>query len=214
MIVTEAVEAYLNQARRDPDPVLAELEARGREESIPIVVPVTGAALHALALASGARRVVEVGTAIGVSTLHLARAVGEGGRVVSFDIDADRQAVARDALSRAGVVDRVDLRLVDAREGLRELEGEFDLAFVDGVKEQYSDYLDAILPLMRVGGLVLADNVLMSGTVAENESDGHWRADQIAAMRAFNQRLVDDERLATVITPIGDGIAIAVRVDG
>ena len=117
-----------------PDSVLAEMEEQGSREHIPIVVPETGALLHVLALASGARRILEVGTAIGVSTLYLARALPEGGQVVSFEIDAERHGAAREYLERAGVLDRADLRLQDAREGLAALEGEFDMAFVDGVK--------------------------------------------------------------------------------
>src|SRR5205823_11214944 len=102
----------------EPDPVLAEMRAHGARDGIPIVDPETAVLLAVLAHACGARRVVEVGTAIGVSTLHLARAVGDGGTVISFDIDAGRQAAARDYLDRAGVGDRADLRLQDAAEGL------------------------------------------------------------------------------------------------
>src|ERR1700730_5165135 len=108
MIVTEAVADYLAGLRAAPDPVLAEMEAHGAREHIPVVVPETGLLLHVLARASGARRVLEVGTAIGVSTLYLARAPPEDGRVVSFEIDEARQSAARDYLARAGVVDRVD----------------------------------------------------------------------------------------------------------
>src|SRR5947208_4062478 len=118
------------------------MEAQGAREGIPIVQPPTGALLHVLALACGARRVVEVGTAIGVSTLYLARALPEDGLIVSFEIDEARHAAARDYLGRAGVINRADLRLEDARAGLAALEGSFDMAFIDGVKAQYGDYLD------------------------------------------------------------------------
>src|SRR3981081_2588137 len=110
------------------------MEAHAARDHIPIVVPETGALLHVLALARGARRVVEVGTAIGVSTLYLARALSPGGSVISFEIDERRHAAARDYLERAGVLDRVELRLQDARTGLAGLEGPFDMAFIDGVK--------------------------------------------------------------------------------
>jgi len=96
MIVTHAVRDYLSASRADPDPVLAEMEAHGAREGIPIVVPETGALLNVLALAAGARRVLEVGTAIGVSTLYLARALPPDGTVVSFEIDERRHVAARD----------------------------------------------------------------------------------------------------------------------
>jgi predicted O-methyltransferase YrrM len=211
VIVSDAVERYLAGLRDEPDPVLAEMEAHAARDRIPIVVPETGALLHVLALARGAELVVEVGTAIGVSTLYLARALSPGGRVVSFEIDEERHAAARDYLDRAGVLDRVDLRLQDARTGLASLEGEFDMAFIDGVKAQYSDYLDALLPLLGARAVLAVDNVLMSGTVAERRSDGHWTDDQIAFARAFNERLLTDERLTGTVTPVGDGVLIAVR---
>lgn len=212
MIVTEAVSHYLSELPAAPDPVLADMEAQGAAEGIPIVVPETGALLHVLARACGARRVLEVGTAIGVSTLYLARALPEDGQVVSFEIDAVRQSAARDYLGRAGVLDRVDLRLQDAREGLATLSGGFDLAFIDGVKAQYGDYLEAALPLLRPGGVLAVDNVLMSGTVAEGRGDGHWTEDQIASMRELNARLLGDAQLVATLTPVGDGVLVGVRL--
>ncbi|PZS09560.1 MAG: O-methyltransferase [Solirubrobacterales bacterium] len=211
MIVTDAVSGYLSGLRPAPDEVLSEMEAQAMVEQIPIVMPDTGALLHVLALASAARRVIEVGTAIGVSTLYLARALPEGGTVVSFEIDEARHAAARDYLGRAGVLARADLRLQDAREGLAQLSGTFEMAFVDGVKSQYGDYFDALLPLLAPGAVLAVDNVLMSGTVAEGRSDGHWSDEQIATARAFNERLLGDGRLTGTVTPIGDGVLVAVR---
>jgi predicted O-methyltransferase YrrM len=211
MIVTDAVTGYLAELRPQPDPVLAEMEEQGRREGIPIVQPETGALLHVLALAAGARRILEVGTAIGVSTLYLARALPEGGQVVTFEIDAERQAAARAYLGRAGTLDRVDLRLQDAREGLAELQAGFDMAFVDGVKAQYGEYFDGVIPLLRAGGLLAVDNVLMSGTVAENSSDGHWSGEQIATAREFNRGLLGDPQLAATLTPVGDGVLVAAK---
>jgi caffeoyl-CoA O-methyltransferase len=211
MIVTDAVSAYLEALRPEPDAVLADMEAQGEREGVPIVPPVTGRLLAVLAAATGAQRVVEVGTAIGVSTLYVARVLPADGRIVSFDVDPERQAAARGYLERAGVLDRVDLRLEDARDGLASLEGPFDLAFIDGVKAQYGAYLDGVLPLLRPGALVVADNVLMSGAVAEGRASGQWTEEQIVAMRAFNERLVNDASLEASVVPLGDGLALAVR---
>jgi caffeoyl-CoA O-methyltransferase len=211
MIVTEAVTRYLAELRVAPDPVLEEMEAQGAREGIPIVVPETGQLLHVLALACRAERVLEVGTAIGVSTLYLARALPESGRVVSFEIDEERQSAARAYLERAGVLDRVDLRLQDAREGLGSLTDEFDLAFIDGVKAQYGEYFDGVLPLLRSGGVLAVDNVLMSGSVAENRGDGHWTEEQITRAREFNRRLLGDPQLTATLTPVGDGVLVAVK---
>lgn len=212
MIVTDAVRRYTEELRAEPDPVLREMEQHAARDGIPIVVPQTGALLHVLALACAARRIVEVGTAIGVSTLYLARALPADGKVVSFDIDPERQNAARAYLERAGVADRCDLRLKDAREGLVELEpGAYDVAFIDGTKTQYSDYLERLLPLLRNGAMLIVDNVLMGGAVAEGRGDEEWTSEQIKSARAFNERLLHSEGLTGTVTPVGDGVLIAVK---
>jgi caffeoyl-CoA O-methyltransferase len=211
MIVTDAVRDYIASTRRKPDPVLAEMEEHAALSRIPVVVPETGQLLHVLALACRAGRILEVGTAIGVSTLYLARALPPEGRIVSFEIDEQRHSAARDYLARAGVADRADLRLEDARYGLARLDETFDMAFIDGVKTQYGDYFDALLPRLRPGALLAVDNVLMSGTVAEGRSDGQWSEQQIATARAFNKQLLDHDAFVAALTPVGDGILVAVR---
>ena len=212
MIVTEAVARYLQQLRAEPDPVLAEMEQHAARDGIPIVVPQTGTLLQVLALACAARRIVEVGTAIGVSTLYLARALPADGKVVSFDVDPGRQDAARAYLERAGVADRCDLRLKDARDGLTELEqGAYDVAFIDGAKTQYGDYFERLEPLLRIGALLVVDNVLMGGTVAEGRGDGQWTDEQIKSARAFNERLLHSEDLTGTVAPVGDGVLIAVK---
>jgi caffeoyl-CoA O-methyltransferase len=211
MIVTDTVSAYLERVRTPPDPLLAEMEAHALRAGVPIVVPATGQLLHVLALACGARRMLEVGTAIGVSTLYLARALPPGGSIVSFEIDPRRHAEARGYLTRAGLLDRTDLRLQDARDGLATLQGEFDFAFLDGVKAQYGEYFDAVLPLLRPGAVLAVDNVLMSGAVAEPDGNGDRASERLALARAFNQRLLTHERLVGTLTPVGDGVLVAVR---
>ncbi len=212
MIVTDAVRRYTEELRAEPDPVLREMEQHAAHDGVPIVVPQTGALLHVLALACAARHIVEVGTAIGVSTLYLARALPADGKIVSFDIDPERQDAARTYLQRAGVADRCDLRLQDARDGLVQLEsGAYDVGFIDGTKTQYSDYLERLLPLLRKGGMLIVDNVLMGGTVAEGHSDEEWTSEQIKSARAFNERLLHSEGLTGTVTPVGDGVLIAVK---
>jgi caffeoyl-CoA O-methyltransferase len=208
MILERAVADYLASLHAAADPVLAEMREHGRRDGIPIVVPETGALLELLARATGAERAVEVGTAIGVSTLHLARG---GAHVTSFEIDAGRHEAAKDYLARAGLSDRVDLRLQDATEGLAELTGQFDLAFIDGPKQEYGSHLDRVVELVRPGGLIAVDNVLMGGTVATGQPDQIWSADRISTVRDLNDRLMNDPALTATVTPVGDGLALAVR---
>jgi predicted O-methyltransferase YrrM len=207
MIVTDQVRDYLERVRPRPDPVLAEMEAHGARDGIPIVPPNTGALLEVLVRAGRVRRALEVGTAIGVSTLYIARGLADGGTIVSFEVDPERHQAARGYLERAGLLDRTDLHLQDAREGLRSLTGSFDFAFLDGVKSQYGDYLELVVPMLSSGALLAVDNVLWGGTVADPDDD----TENAAGLRAFNQRLLSNPDLIATVTPVGDGVLVAVR---
>lgn len=205
MILNDAVERYLAGLHAPADPVLEAMREHGARDGIPIVAPETGALLEVLAAAIGARRAVEVGTAIGVSTLHLARG---GAHVTSFEVDPERHDAARRYLDQAGLGDRVDLRLADATAGLRALEPPFDLAFVDGPKLSYDEHIERCLELLRPGGLLLVDNALMDGAVAGAPSG--WRGASVENQRELNARLLADLRLSATVTPVGDGVVIAV----
>lgn len=206
MILTDAVDDYLRSLHRDPDAVLQEMRAHGDRDGIPIVHATTGALLETLASQTPGARAVEVGTAIGVSTFHLARG---GASVTSFEIDPERHEHARAYLQRAGL--EADLRLQDATEGLQALEPPFDLGFIDGPKAGYSEHLELIVELLRPGGLLIVDNVLVGGGVATGEATGPWSREQTQEMRAFNERLMDHPRLRGTILPVGDGVALATR---
>jgi len=209
MIVIDSVRAYLDDARPDPDVLLAEMEAHGARDGVPILDPHSAALLHVLARGMGARRIVEVGTAIGVSTLSLARALPDDGELVSFELDRARHAAASSYLSRARLRARVDLRLEDARQGLPRLDGEFDLAFLDGVKAEYLELVELTVPLLRPGGIVAIDNALVDS--AGDAVDGAWSVDRAVAGRQLNDTLLRHPDLVTTIIPVGDGIALAAR---
>ena len=213
MIVTDAVERYLLESRRAPDALLAEMEEHGSRDGVPIVVPETGALLSVLAAACVAGRVVEVGTAIGVSTLYIARAMAPDGVIVSFEVDPERHRAARAYLDRAGVGERADLRLRDAAEGLAELEpGTWDMVFLDGLKNDYPAHLELALPLLRSGGVIAVDNTLLSGTVAGGDAgDGRWGDEAIERMRRFNAELLNRDDMTAALLSVGDGVLVGVR---
>jgi predicted O-methyltransferase YrrM len=206
VITTVPVTQYLEHLRSAPDRVLAEMETHARRDGIPIVVPATGELLQVLAMARGARRALEIGTAIGVSTLYIARGLADGGTIVSYEVDAERHAAAQDYLERAGVGDRVELHLQDAREGLAQQRGKFDFAFVDGIKLQYGDYFEALLPLLDDGAVLVVDNVLQQGAVALQTG-----SEQVSVVRSFNERLLNHHELTATVTPVGDGVLVAVK---
>jgi caffeoyl-CoA O-methyltransferase len=208
LIIRTEQELYLERLLPPRDPILAEMEAVAATEDIPISDPEVGRLLEVLARASGARTVVEVGTAIGYGTLCLARGAPEA-RVLSIDTDPARLARARAYLERAGVMDRVELIEGPALEVLQRLPGPIDLAYVDAVKTEYRRYLDFLLPRVRVGGLLVFDNLLWKGRVAEPpEEEDDREAD---ALRAFNGYLMIHPQLRASLLPLGDGVGLATK---
>lgn len=168
------------------------------------VAPEQGALLTVLAAAMGARTVVEVGTFTGYSTLCLARGVGPDGRVHAHDVSEEWTAIGREHWRLAGVEDRIDLRIGPAAETLATLDtdGPVDLAFIDADKPGYATYLELVHPRMRPGGLILVDNTLWSGAVADPSASGT----DTEALRAFNDAVAVDPRFTTVLLPVADGL--------
>ena len=198
---------YLDALLPPPDPLLAEMEAWAAEHDSPISDPEVGRLLAILARARGARRMLEVGTAIGYGALWLARAAPEA-RVVTIEKDADTAAVARGFLDRGGVLERVEVVEGAALDVLPRLEGPFDLVYLDAVKTEYRRYLDLALPRMAIGGLLVADNLLWKGRVAEPPGERDADAD---ALRAFAGYLMMHPQLQAVVLPLGDGVGLAVK---
>ena len=166
-----------------------------------------GRLLQVLLTSIGARRVLEVGTLGGYSAICMARALPPGGRLLSIEIDEKHAAFARRYVDRAGLTDRIEVRLGRALDVLPSLDGErFDAIFLDADKEPLPTYLDWSLRLVRPGGLIIADNALWGGRVYEqDESD-----DRTRAVREFNRRLSTDPRVLGIIVPTHDGVAVAV----
>jgi caffeoyl-CoA O-methyltransferase len=206
-ILYEDVAQYLESLTPERLDVLLEQEAVAHKRRIPIVGPVVGRLLHQLARMIGARRIFEMGSAIGYSTIWLALAVPEDG--VVFYTDGD-PANAREALGyfqRAGVADRVRILVGDALELLDRVEGEFDLIFNDVNKHQYPDVFRKAVPRLRRGGLLVADNVLWGGRVARGETDPNT-----SAIREFNRLIFSASDLLTTIIPLRDGVSVSLKL--
>src|SRR4051794_687319 len=181
-ILEQHVHEYLDRIRPERSPVMAEMEEVAERDRVPIVHWDTGRVLAALCRALDPI-VLEVGTAIGYSTLHMAEQL-ERGRVVTLEIDADRAAQARDFLARAGVADRVEIVEGDARETIARLEGPFDVLFVDAAKTEYREYIELAKPKLSPRALLVIDNLLMSGEAAlPPEAETWWRTESLEAAR-------------------------------
>jgi predicted O-methyltransferase YrrM len=205
-ITNERVDSYLYSVLPERDPVLAEMEAQARQRSIPIVGPAVGRLLYQLARMVNARTVFEAGSAIGYSTIWWARAVGEGGRVVYTDSDRKNADEARGYFQRAGVLDRVDIRIGDALEVLSEQRpASYDIIFNDVDKEDYPRVFKLAVPRVRPGGLFVTDNVLWSGRVVDPPDDPS------RAIVEFNRLLYGSKEMFTTIIPLRDGVAVAMK---
>jgi predicted O-methyltransferase YrrM len=209
-ILDERVERYIHELQPSRSDVMAEMEALAERDDVPIVHWETGRFLAVLCRSMDPV-VLEVGTAIGYSTLHMAEQL-RSGRVITLELRADRAAQARDFFERAGVADRVDLREGDAQETIRSVEGPIDLLFVDAAKDEYEGYIELAEPMLSERAVLVVDNMLMSGEVALPEgADTQWRDQSLRAARRLNAELVDSQRWLACVLPIGDGIAFAAR---
>lgn len=211
LIVPDLVEAYLASLNTLSDDVLDAIAAEGRD--LPLVDPEVGALLHVLTLALGARRVLEIGTAIGYSGSWIARALPRDGMLITLEIDAPRAARAKANFARAGVAERTSVMIGDASVLLAKVRGPFDLIFQDGEKRQYGPMLDRLAALLRPGGLLITDNVLWDGEVVPGYIDPPVRnPEQTAAVAAYNARLSAAANFKTSWLPLRDGIAVSVKL--
>jgi predicted O-methyltransferase YrrM len=211
-IVPAAIESYVASLVTVVDPVLASIEAEGAADQLPLIDRSVGTLLEVLARAVSARRILEIGTAIGYSGIWLARALPPGGLLLSIENNPERAARARANFARAGVADRASVMVGDAARLVSKVSGPFDLIFNDGDKLQYEPLLDRLVDLLRPGGLLVTDNVLWSGDVVPGFArDPENPPDSIQAIASYNRRLAADARLRTAVVPLRDGVAIAVR---
>jgi predicted O-methyltransferase YrrM len=181
----------------------------GLDEAEMQISPEQGQLMALLARLIGARSYLEVGVFTGYSSLAVALAMPEEGRVIACDISPQWTRIAQRYWREAGVAHRIDLRLAPAADTLRALaeqgwEGQIDMAFIDADKGGYAGYYEQILPLLRTGGLLLADNTLWGGAVAD--ADNH--AAETEALRRFNAMLLADERIDLSLLPVGDGLSL------
>ncbi len=207
--LTPELHAYLVEHSTPPDDVVADLIAETRralpDNSGMQVAPEQAAFLRLLTAVMGVRRAVEVGTFTGLSSLSIARGLADGGQLTCFDISQEFTSIARRYWKRAGVDDRIELRIGPAVERLRELpaEPQLDLAFIDADKQGYPAYWNELVPRVRQGGVILVDNVLWSGRVLDPQAARDFE------IVAFNDLARADTRVELVILPIADGLTMA-----
>lgn len=211
--LSQDLENYLTAHASPPDEVLTGLAAetvrRFPDPSGMQIGPDQGALMTMLTQLTGVRAAIEVGTFTGYSAICIARGLAEGGKLTCCDVSEEWTSLAREYWGRAGLADRIELRLGPALDTLRALPPgpHLDLAFIDADKTGYAGYWEEIVPRIRPGGIILVDNTLRGGDVADPVAT----SPQAAAMRAFNDHAAADSRVDSVLLPVGDGLTLARR---
>lgn len=208
VIVEPTIEAHLQQLQGEEDPILRQMQESGEERGFPIIGPLVGRLCEVLARAIGAKRVMELGSGFGYSTYHFARAVGEGGEVVHTDGDPGLSAEAKDWLQKGGLRDRVRFEVGDALQIAAREEGPFDIVFCDIDKGDYPRAWKWARDHVRIGGLVITDNTLWQGKVADPDDHEEWTQ----AVREYDRLAMQDDGFLTTIMPVRDGVAVSVRL--
>jgi predicted O-methyltransferase YrrM len=202
-LLTPAVEKYLSEILPERDPVLAGMEEYARKHDVPIIGPECGRLLYLLTQISGAKRIFEMGSAIGYSAIWFARAAGPQAEIYFTDSDPKNATMARENFEKAGISDRIRILLGDAVDLIDTVSGEFDIILIDVFKHQYPKALRKSVPRLKHGGLVITDNVLWSGRVTEPAKD-----DSTRGVVEFNKMIYSSKELFPVIVPLRDGVGV------
>jgi len=206
-LVPEPIERYAEQHTTTPEPLLAELAQETRKTlECPQMLTgtVEGRFLELLVYASGARRVLELGTYSGYSALSMAAGLAPDGRIDTCELDENRAAVARRYIERSSRADRIQIHLGPALETIGRLQGDFDFVFIDADKPNYVNYYEAVLPRLSERGFIAADNTLWSGRVLDEQDDDEGTQ----AIRAFNEHVESDPRVTSVMLTVRDGVTL------
>jgi predicted O-methyltransferase YrrM len=211
-VIPPQVAHYLGALHPPVEPLLDRVREEGIAAGLPLADLDTARLLRTLVLATGARKILEIGTAIGYSAIWMALAMPADGQLISMELSEERAATARINLERAALAHKVSVIVGDATRFLHKVSGPFDLIFQDGDKALYTRMLDPLVGLLRPGGVLVTDNVLWNGEVVEGFVPMPTRDPaSTEAIRTYNAHLAAEERLFTTFLPLGDGVAISVK---
>ena len=211
-IVPDPIERYLSVLNRAGDELLDEIARKGADAGLPLIDKEVGTLLQLLATAIGARRILEIGTAIGYSGIWLAKALPDDGMLITMEMNEDRARTARSNFATAGVAERVSIVGGDAQRMMAKVAGPFDLIFQDGDKRLYVPLLEPLVARLRPGGLLVTDNVLWDGEVVPGYvSHPKRNPDETRAIAQYNDHLNSHPELLTATVPLRDGLSISLK---
>ena len=212
MIVNERIVSYIHSLEKSNGEVCDEIERVAHETNVPIIRKEMESVMKVLVTIQSPKRILELGTAIGYSAILMAKAMPKDCHITTIENYEKRIPIARENIKKAGMEDKITLLEGDALTILKELEGPYDFVFMDAAKAQYPFYLEEILRLLPVGGILVADNVLQEGELIESRFAVERRNRTIhSRMRDYLYTVKNSEELETTIIPIGDGVTLSVR---
>ena len=210
-IVYPYITSYLRREIPKRSGILSELEEYAQKNSVPIVQPETAKFLETMMCLKRPARILEVGCAIGYSAILMAQYLEEGGSITTLEWDGDMTEIARANIEKAGLSDKITVINNDAKEVLPTLTGEYDVIFLDGPKAHYIYMLNDCIRLLKKGGILISDNILYKGMIADDEHVIRRKITIVKRLRRFISAQMQREELETVILPLGDGVTVAVK---
>ncbi len=212
MIVNERIVSYIHSLEKSNGELCDEIEKTAHKTNVPIIRKEMESFLRVMVTVKSPKKILELGTAIGYSAILMAKAMPENCHITTIENYEKRIPIAKENIAKAGLTDRISLVEGDALEVLKGLDGEYDFIFMDAAKAQYPFYLEELMRLMPVGGILIADNVLQEGELIESRFAVERRNRTIhSRMREFLYTVKNMDELETTIIPIGDGIVLSVR---
>ncbi|NLT96205.1 MAG: O-methyltransferase [Clostridia bacterium] len=202
------LQLFIKSLLPERDNLLLTMEDYARDYHISIIEPEIGQLLKFLVCVTNPKNILEIGTAIGYSTLWMARALAEDARITTIELVPQRLQVAESNFEKAGVIDKIIRINGDAREIIYELDEVYDFIFLDAAKGQYSEFLDLTSKLLKPGGLLVADNVLLNGWVIDLKYPERRKKTMVYKMRGFLEELKENQGFVSSIIPLGDGVAL------
>ena len=209
-VASEQITEYLRSLIKENTGLLKELEEKALKEYIPIISPEVAQLIRLLSEMTGAEKILEIGSAIGYSSILFA-GFSDKMKITTIEMDEERAAQAEENIRRAGMDKKITLLKGNALLVMDHIAEKFDMVFVDAAKGQYNNFLPKCLKLLKPGGLLISDNILYRGTVAETGFIPRKHRTIIVNMKEYLKRLSEDEKLTTSIIPIGDGVAVSLK---
>ena len=210
-IVNDLVEDYIRETLREKDGLLKELEDYAEENSVPIIHKEVSDLLRVILKIHRPKRILEIGCAIGYSSIFFASILGDDVEIITTERNPRMLEVAKPNIKRAGMEKNITILEGDAQETLKDVEGEFDMIFIDAAKGQYQLFFDLVIDKLRTGGLVVSDNILYKGMVANDEFVVRRKKTIVKRMRNYLDYICNCDYLSTSLIPIGDGVALSYK---